>query len=81
VSSYCYTCVLTLLYMCPHTAIRVPGQCPHTPPADAQLIGSRGSAQTLLTQQQLSFLAPLIFWGGWALVHTTRTRRQQHWYH
>ncbi len=27
VSSYCYMCVLTLLYMCPHTAIHVSSYC------------------------------------------------------
>ena len=27
VSSYCYTCVCILLYMCPHTAICVPSYC------------------------------------------------------
>jgi hypothetical protein len=27
VSSYCYICVLTLLYMCPHTAIYVSSYC------------------------------------------------------
>jgi hypothetical protein len=76
VSSYCYVCVLILLYMCPHTAIYVSSYC-YRCTIRLATGGSRSGTTALVC-------------GGWAILPTSVRRLEgrplkgiiyrMHWY-